>query len=232
MSDDLKLSYEMLFQETNEPGTDQQKNGSSSNESNSDTGKYSQEDVDLLLDEQKQYYHQIWEKEKQKVHKKAYNEGFGAGKDQVLQTIEKSMENIRQAVNEGEQSFKKMLDNLKPYMTALVFDLAEKIISLPIKSTKLEKKVEEEIRTMLTCVGEEAQVKVTVPEVDFELLQESLSKLNESDRMKLYSSSELKSGEYCLETKEEKIIKDLKKILKEYRETITFGDIDLIDLDD
>lgn len=234
MSDELKLSYEMLFSEPEAPpaGAGQQENGTSANESKVEFAGYSQQEVDQLLAEQKQKYQKAWENEKQTIRQEAYNEGFEAGKEQVLQTIEESIDTIRQAVKEGEESFKNMLDNLKPYMTALVFDLAEKIISIPIKSTKLEKKVEDEIRTMLAYLGEEAQVKVTVPEVDFELLQESLSKLNESDRMKLYSSSDLKKGEYYLETEEEKVIKDLKKILKEFRETITFGEIDLINLDD
>jgi len=222
----------MLFREPDDFETDQQINGVSSSEPDSDAVRYSREDVDRLLEEQIEQYHQTWQKEKQKIYKEAYDEGFEAGKEQVLQTIEGSMDNIRRAIKQSEQSFKQMLDNLKPYMMALVFDLAEKILSLPIKSTKLEKRVEEEIRKMIAYLDEEAQVKVTIPEVDFELLREALSTLKESDRMKLYSSSELKSGEYCLETKEEKIIKDLKKILREFRETITFGDIELIDLDE
>ncbi|MDZ7772877.1 MAG: FliH/SctL family protein [Balneolaceae bacterium] len=207
-----RLSYEMLFEEQEE----------SAPESADEPGhrSVSEEELGERLREVEKEWKERLTREKEEAASAAFEEGRKKGKEEALSEMEHRMDVLRETLDEADGKIAHMLEELKPSMAVMVFDLAEKVMQVPLASEKMRLRVKEEIEEILRELEEGIRVKVEVSPGDFELVEEMLEQ--RGGYVELTANEELASGEFEVDTRYERIVKRFDKILNDFRDSVAF----------
>lgn len=211
-----RLSYDMLFSDNGQSngnghaGKNQEKNGSDDIESR----KAYRKELELK-----------WKRRLEESREKAFRQGVEEGKKQggadARESMEQQVETLQRALKETSDRIDSLLDDLKPHMAAMVFDITEQIIGLPIKSESLRKEVAGEIRMILASVEEDVKVRLTVSSADYGFIVRALKDISHAPKIEITRSDSLKCGEYALDTQRERIIKSFNEMLDDFREKLS-----------
>lgn len=215
-----RLSYEMLFNDAvhvNNNGND--KNGTHEEvpfKEQQKTQKKTEDEWKLKI-----------EKAKSEAYQKGLEEGIKKGEEKAISHINQKVEWMNDAVSDIENHISELMDDLKPHVATLVFDITEKILGLPVKSEKLGKQVTEEIQKLVSSFDRDIQVKLVVSASDYGFIVRALKELPNSERIQLTKSNELSVGEYTVDTSNERIVKNFRKMLLDFREEVALEDFEL-----
>jgi flagellar biosynthesis/type III secretory pathway protein FliH len=222
-----RLSYEMLFND----GAFQSDNGNghSADEKNGDGADefkpQQQQEKELRRLEKK--WKQKLKDAKEEAYHQGLNEGKQQGKDEAMDSIKQQMVTVEEAVASVDGRIGDLMDDLKPHMATMVFDVVEKIIGLPVKSETLKENVATEVREILSSIEKEVQINVMVAATDYGFIVRALKDLPNSEHIEISSSESLNTGEYSIDTHNERIVKSFKKMLKDFREKVALEETEL-----
>lgn len=211
-----RLSYEMLF---DDPG-----NGNHSN------GLHEQipfKEHREMLEKAEDEWRLKLEEAKAEVYKKGLEAGMKKGEERTLSDMARKKEWMKEVVSGIEEQISELMDDLKPQVATLVFDITEKILGLPVKSEKLREQVKVEIKSLISSLDRNIQVKLVVASSDYEFVLNALKELPNPERIQLSQSEKLSAGEYTVDTSNERIVKNFNKMLLDFREEVALEEFEL-----
>lgn len=219
-----RLSYEMLFsdngyQNGGSHSGDEEKNGNEENQS--------QRDQLNELKQLKKKWEQKIEDAKEEAYRQGIEEGKQQGKEQAMDAITQQVESLKEMLVSVDGRIDELMDDLKPHIATMVFDVTEKIIGLPVKSETLKGKVATEVRNTLASIEKEVQINVKVAATDYGYIVRALKDLPNTDHIEITSTESLNTGEYSIDTKHERIVKSFKKMLQDFRECVALEEEEL-----
>lgn len=163
MDDSLKLSYDMLFEHG--PGLDEERTDSDGEQ------VVSLEEMQQRLKEKEAQWQNHLESEKKKAEQAGFEKGFEEGKKKTENRYLKKMSGFEEAMNQIDDKYNQSIDELKPYIAKLVFDITEKVLDVPFRQKKLRQHVQQEISRIIDGLDNELKVKVKLSETDFEMMK-------------------------------------------------------------
>lgn len=211
-----RLSYDMLFDDSEF----QNGNGHAKNKENGRDERKSEEEHQQELQKLEEEWKQKFEQAKEEAFQQGLEEGKEQGKEEALESMEEQMDAVKDALESSNNRVNNLLEELKPHMATMVFDVAEQIIGLPVKSEALKEKVATEIRKILTAIEKDIQVNVVVAATDYGFIVRALKDLPNAEHIEITSTESLNPGEYSIDTHNERIVKSFKKMLDDFREKL------------
>lgn len=211
-----RLSYEMLF---DDPGNENHSNGFHEQvpfKKHRETLEKAEDEWRLKLEEAKT-----------ETYQKGLEEGMKQGKEQALSDMQQKQEWMKSVISAIEDQISGLVDDLKPQVATLVFDITEKILGLPVKSEKLREQVKVEVQELISSFDRNIQVKLVVASSDYEFVLKALKQLPNPERVQLSKSDDFSSGEYTVDTSNERIVKNFSKMLLDFREEVALEEFEL-----
>jgi flagellar biosynthesis/type III secretory pathway protein FliH len=217
MNNSMKLSYDMIFAN----GADDQNGDATSAERPS---SFSAEEVDEMLQERDDQWKQRLVKECDEARESGFAAGYDEGETKAGKVYEKQLAGLEAMMNDLDSEIKGVFDELKPHIAGLVFSMTEKVLDVPFEDERLQQRVQEEVIRFVENLDEALQVRVKVSEADYERVRRALDGKVGIENVSLRIDETQKSGEYAIETKKEFIIKNFKKMVADFKESISFAE--------
>lgn len=206
--DITRLSYDMIFQDRN---PEQEKANV-------------EEELNLLKEEIVNEQEKKWQEKLKKIRETAFKEGFDEGVAQGYQKagdeIDQRLANLEKAITSAHQEWKSRQETLAPGLLHLVFDIAEKILEIPVDNEKMRGKLEKELTALFLKIDEDTKPVLWVHKDDFEfvcrLKEQHIANLSLTIRVK----KECKPGEFICDTDKEKIVQNFKTLLQDFKQKL------------
>lgn len=215
-----RLSYKMLF-------SDSPHAKSNGTETRGDRDPITLKEHQKNLREAEEKWQVKLEEVSAEAYQKGLEEGFKKGEKKAQAVMEQKGELMKEVVCGIENHINELMDELKPRIATLVFDITEKILGLPLKSEKLGKEVTEEVGKLLLSFDRDIHVKLIVSSSDYGFMVRALKDLPNAERVQLSKSDELSTGEYTVDTENERIVKNFKKMLLDFRDEVALEEFEL-----
>ncbi|MDG5766749.1 FliH/SctL family protein [Balneolales bacterium ANBcel1] len=177
-------------------------------------------DVDSLLREQ----HEKWLLEREKIRTEAFEKGREQGRregyDKAAGELEARLEPMRREFEAARAAWKEHQEALKPGLLNLVFDISEAILGVPITNGTMRNKLEEDLRLLLQELDRKARPVLWVSSEDFDLVESLQNEYAEATGVVVRVSSHCNPGEFQLETNREKVVRDFRQMLHDFKESL------------
>jgi len=222
-----RLSYDMLFND----GTDTNGIKTKSNGQNGHANYKSEEQHQRELRQLRKECEQKLEQAKTEAYKQGFNDGKEEGIEEFKTAIDDQVAVVTQAVEDIDHKIQSLTEDLKPHMASMVFDVAEQIIGLPVKNDALKDQVAAELRRILATVENGTKVQVNVAATDYGYIIRALKNQPDLENVSILSSESLNPGEYTVDTQNERVVKDFKKMLDDFREELALEDDITLEVD-
>ncbi|TVQ12157.1 MAG: hypothetical protein EA364_09225 [Balneolaceae bacterium] len=155
---------------------------------------------------------------------KAYKQGFNDGQKLSKANAEQHLENFKKTMKDADSRIQGLIHEVKPGITDLIFDLAEKVMEIPVESDMLRMKVAQELDGLLQQLDITSRIRLQVSTEDYEHIFSMIQETHHSDKLSIQMLDDLNPGEYQLDTDQEKVVKDFREILKDYRQQLLSND--------
>ncbi|MEX0769871.1 MAG: FliH/SctL family protein [Balneolaceae bacterium] len=213
------MNYDSLFQGTLvESDQDSHESGQSQ--------MITQSEFEELLDRYKKEWAEKQEALLEQEKEKSFQKGYQKGSSQTNKKIQNTSEAVLNAFNEIEKKVNQLMTEVKPQIAEMIFDIAERIIEHPIVNESMHQRVRQQIDRVIDQISDNLNIRVEVSSDEFELIKELLESRMSSEHITLTSSDHLQPGEFIVDTNREKIVKKFKKSLNDFRESVTFTDLE------
>ena len=189
-----RLSYDMVFEENHDE---------------------MDEETRQLMEQTKAEWEKKIVRERQQAIEEGYKAGYKDGYEKAKQEIEEQIAPVRKALEQVDLQLSTFTEEVKPALTSLIFELAEKVIRVPVENEEIKTQVTEAVQSWLQKLQNEQQVLVYVSEADYE----SVRHLTEDQRndVQLQTTPDLNPGEFHIETNHHAVIQNFKKHLLNIR---------------
>ena len=211
-ADSTRLSYDVIFRK---PEFERQIEEQEAVEQ--------QQQVEEALAQQKEQFESRLQVEKQQAAQQGYDKGFSEGQEEARNLISESLETFRQSLAELDTRLTKLTEEIKPGVTSMVFDLAEKVIQVPVQSDELTEIVRSEVERIVRGVDDELKITIYVSPDDFDAIEEMVAQFD-LKRIDVKANQSLQPGEYGVETNEETVVRRFQKSLRDMREELNVED--------
>lgn len=163
-------------------------------------------------------------KERQKSVDQGYAAGLEDGKKKAKAEIDQHLGTFEQAIHDLDQHLNETLEALKPGLHAMVFDLAEKVIGVPVSSEELQDKVKNQIEQFLKELADDSKAAITVSDHDFDSIQFLKEKITHLRQIEIERDPNLQPGEYRVDANHGVLLNNFKKILADFRSSTKIPD--------
>ncbi len=167
----------------------------------------------------------LWERRLEHVRNSSLREGYQAGLEEGKSAAqgeyhEKAVR-MQKMMDEIEKKVGEHFSGLEPAIADLVFKIAGKVLQVPVEDKGLKKQVADDIQQALRELTNKSQVVVSVSASDYETVEPLLRRSGPNGYIEISLHDDLNPGEYVIETPNEIIEKNFKRILdrlsKSYR---------------
>ncbi len=203
-----RLSYEMLFQE----------------KPSRNNGYKTNIEVNELLKENDLEWEARLEEAKQQAREEALKEGYSEGKKDALNEVKQHLLPIREAIADVDGRINKLMNELKPHLANLVFNLTEKVLEVPVYNEDLQHRVGEEVHKILGEIEEGTKIKIAVSPEDYQIISDLTSSGDLLKKTDIHYDKSLNPGEYRIETRYELIVKNFRKMLNDLKESTALSE--------
>lgn len=224
MDNSLKLSYDMLFE--NSSGMEEVDTASIP-----EPQTFTTEEMEAQLEQRDKEWEKRLEEARAKANDRGYEKGFIEGKAKAQEEFAEQLAGIEDMMTSIDQEFNCALEELKPHMAGLVFDMTEKVLDVPFRHPQMQQRVEDEIALLVENLDEQLHIKVTVAEEDFSVIKKAFDAYGDMNHFSLRADESHNPGEYTVETKKERIIKSFKKMVADFKESVSFAEVDSLEIE-
>jgi flagellar biosynthesis/type III secretory pathway protein FliH len=161
---------------------------------------------------------------RQAAIKEGYQAGFYDGEIKARQRIDEQLHHFENALMELDLRLRQTIDEIKPGVTSLVFDIASKVIGVPVNNNELKTWVVNSVKKALDTISDNAKMDITVSEVDYESVKVLMEKIPSVEKIKIGYSKSLKPGEFKIETPHDVIVNDFAKKMADLRKSVPLQD--------
>lgn len=216
------ISYDDLFSETSSAEGDGAQNSGKAKKS-----YYTHAEVEELLkareEEMEERFSERLELEVQRVKIEATELGRVEAERSMEDQFGRMMQSLSDEKRLFEDQFQAHLQEIKPVLINLVFELAEKIIGVATVDSELRSQLAVHLQSMIDTLKENEPAILEVSEHDYTFISNAFDSLSKKIDITLVSDSDLQSGEFRLKTEEKQIMKIYRKILSDFRESVTLN---------
>ncbi|MDI6401984.1 FliH/SctL family protein [Balneolaceae bacterium ANBcel3] len=167
---------------------------------------------------------QKWAAETEAARKEAFGQGYKLGREEGYSDAGAEMDqriaSLRQAYMEAIQAWEAQQKLLKPGLLNLVFDIAEKILGIPVTNGAMRNKLEEELSILFQQIEKESRPVLWVSAEDFDFVESLQEKYAEKTGVVLRIGKQCNPGEFQLETNQEKVVRDFRQMLHDFKESL------------
>ncbi|PWN05174.1 FliH/SctL family protein [Rhodohalobacter mucosus] len=218
----MKINYEALFNSHSAAARYRKAAGDDAQDESAPHEVFTGPQVEEILQAERERLEKKWDKERAQTEKAAFERGQAEGYEQASQEFRASIAVITEALGEAETGLQRMLEEIKPHIASVAFDLAEKILDLPIENEEVKNRVAGAVEKIIDELSTHTEVVIHVSQSDYDRVSEML-KEKESDHIQLKSGSDLNPGEYRIDTPSEQIAREFKHTLASFRETFSLN---------
>jgi flagellar biosynthesis/type III secretory pathway protein FliH len=156
--------------------------------------------------------------------KEGYQAGFSDGEAKARQRIDEQLNHFENALMELDQRLRNTIEEIKPGVTSLVFDMAEKVIGVPVENEQLQLWVQESVKKTLDSISENTKIEILVSEYDYESIVTLMEKTPGIDKIKVNYSKTFKPGEFKIESSHDVTVNNFSKKMADLRKSIPLQD--------
>lgn len=149
--------------------------------------------------------------------KEGYDAGLTDGETLARKRIDEQIHHFEATLTELDKRLQQTIEEIKPGIVSLVFDLAEKVIGVPVENEKLKVWVVDTIRHTLESITEHSKIKITVAEADYDSVKELIDKLPDLKKVTVNYSGSLNPGEFEIDSPHHAVLNDFSKKLEDLR---------------
>ncbi len=149
-----------------------------------------------------------------------YNKGLEEGRIQARDELEQHLDGMKEQFVAASAEWKTTMELLKPGLLNLVFDLAETILEVPVTNGAMRNKLEKELHELLQGIETDARPVLWVSQDDFEMVEELVETYDGATGVIVRVGSRCKPGEFQLETNRERIVRDFRQMLNDFKESL------------
>ena len=161
---------------------------------------------------------------RQTAIKEGYQAGFSDGEAKARQRIDEQLHHFENALMELDQRLRNTIEEIKPGVTSLVFDMAEKVIGVPVENEQLQKWVQESVKKTLDSISENTKIEIVVSEYDYEAIVALMEKMPGVEKIKVSYSKTFQPGEFNVETPHDAVVNNFTKKMADLRKSIPLQD--------
>ncbi|MEX0648322.1 MAG: FliH/SctL family protein [Balneolaceae bacterium] len=156
--------------------------------------------------------------------KQAYEDGEKAGRNQTEKKLIRITHSVNEAIERTESVIHGILEDVKPHVASLVFDVVEKVLEIPFENEAIQNKVKEQINGLLNVIDANVQVKIEISSADYDVVKDLIEQSDNARTITLQHSDDLKPGEFRMDTNKEQIVKQFRKNLADFRGSFSLMD--------
>jgi flagellar biosynthesis/type III secretory pathway protein FliH len=210
--DSTRLSYDVVFRQP-EIEREQQEAEEEAN----------REELQQALEEQEQQWQQRLEQVRQQAQQEGYERGLQEGQQQAHQMVQERLTVFEQALDQAGNKVEAVVEQLAPGVTSMIFEVAEKVIGIPLNHSQLRERVRREVRATLDRLDESLRIQVYVSPNDFESIQQ-ITNQYQNRNIHVQADDTLQPGEYFVETNQEAVVRNFQKALRDMRDDLRVED--------
>lgn len=177
-------------------------------------------DIDQILETKlKEWNHEL-EKARKVAFEQGYSQGRKDGMTRAREELDQRLGSLENQFQSAFEAWKSNMDLMKPGILQLVFDITEAILEMPVTNGTMRNKLETELSELMQDIDEKSKPVLWVSADDYELAESLIKEYGESTGIILRTGKYCKPGEYQLETNREKIVRDFKQMLYDFKESL------------
>lgn len=165
-----------------------------------------------------------WQSKLRKMEVSSYERGYLKGKEvgkkEAEDLFEDKLNRLQSLFEKSHEEWKEIWSELEPGILDLIFDISEEILGIPVTSDKMKEIVTQQLNRLLQKMDDEYKASIIISENDTDLLSELIQEYENRLTVRLTTDSELNPGEFKFETKREQVVRDFKKQLKDFKESL------------
>ncbi|TNE71801.1 hypothetical protein EP331_08470 [bacterium] len=156
--------------------------------------------------------------------KEGYDAGLTDGETQARKRIDEQLHHFEAALMEIDRRLHQTIEEIKPGIVSLVFDMAEKVIGVPVENDSLKTWVVDTVRTTLETITDHSKIKITVAEADYDAVKELMEKLPEFKKVTVTYTGRLNPGEFEIDSPHHAVLNSFSKKLDDLRAAAPLND--------
>ena len=211
--DENRLDYDLAFN-----GDGYKNVGSKKSKSSKEESKV---DVKNLIQKRDKKWKKRLAKAREEAFKKGRQQGYEDGFSEAEQQVDDKLHRLEALVAEAHSDWEKRHQQLNPGLLDLVFDIAEKIVGLPVENPAIREKLEEELSGLLHETEDEIKPQLWLSKQDYNFVEDLVKKYAPELSISIRISEACNPGEFEFETKKETVVHRFKEKLRDLRENIT-----------
>ncbi len=195
-----RLNYEMIFREPEEKPVG-----------------LNEAEIEKILQDRDSQWLQKLKKGRDEAYKAGFNDGHSAGCEAAGKEIDSKTAALRDVIVKAHEEWSELMKTVEPGLLNLAFDMAEKILEIPIENEKIREKMEGELRSLLQKVDENNRIEVRVSESDFAFAEDIFKEYSSELSIRLSVCDNCLPGEFEFETAHESVLHKFRKMLKQFK---------------
>jgi len=230
-----KLSYDMIFREEEAKELNRQRysrRGDGTGSADRSFGNswhdddiaeaegeklYSEEDVEALLAEKDREWSDRLEETCRKTYQLGLKEGEKVGREKTADELSRISRKLEEGFERAHQEWRERTRLLESGLLDLVFDIAEKVLKYPAERPEDRSYLDSEVGELMQRLDETLNPVLWVSEEDSVHLEQLKERVAPELPVVIRVSDSCKPGEYRLETDREVVVRDYRKMLEDFR---------------
>ncbi len=177
-------------------------------------------DVDQILEAKLNEWNKQLEKARKVAFEQGYKQGRSDGMSQAREELDQRLGSLGSQFQSAFEAWKSNVDLLKPGILQLVFDITEAILEMPVTNGTMRNKLEAELSELIQEVDKKSRPVLWVSADDYELAESLITEYGENTGVILRVGKNCKPGEYQLDTNREKIVRDFRQMLYDFKDSL------------
>lgn len=165
-----------------------------------------------------------WSRKLDAEQKEAFNNGLTQGREEGYKIaraeIDKKLGGLEHEFKTAQAEWREHQQLLKPGLLNLVFDISEAILGMPVTNGTMRNRLEEELSTLFQQLDKKTRPVLWVSAEDFEFIESLEKQYADSTGVVVRISERCNPGEYQLETNREKVVRDFRQMLHDFKESL------------
>ncbi len=177
-------------------------------------------DIDQVLQEKLKEWNERLENTRRQAFDQGYRQGHDEGVALARRELDQRLDGMAGQFRAAADEWKATMELLKPGLLNLVFDLAEAILEVPVTNGTMRNKLERELHELLQDLEKDSRPVLWVSREDHDMVASLVTEYEGSTGVMVRVGNTCKPGEYQLETSRERIVRDFREILKDFKDSL------------
>ncbi|PAU94624.1 hypothetical protein CK503_07470 [Aliifodinibius salipaludis] len=212
--DDHPLDYDLAFE-----GKGYKKSGECEDTETSSSKK--KVDVKKLIDKRDTKWKKRLAKAREEAFEKGHEQGYQEGFEAAEQQVDDKLARLEDLVVKAHKDWKKQHQLLNPGLLDLVFDMVEKIVSIPVENPAIREQLEEKLSGLLHETEGDIKPRLWVSEQDYRFVEKLVEKYAPELSLSIRISEDCNPGEFEFETQKETVVHRFREKLADLKDNMT-----------